>query len=54
MPVDKAISWPLSQENRKSLLAKALRARPRHLLIVDQALLRGKVLDQALLLPVGY
>jgi hypothetical protein len=54
MPVDKAISWPLSQENRKSLLAKAFRAGPRHLSILDQALLGGKVLDQALILLVGY
>ncbi|WP_462028702.1 hypothetical protein [Pseudomonas sp. RT6P73] len=51
--MDKAISWPLGQENRKSLVAEALRTGPRHFSNPDQALLGGKVFDQALILLAG-
>ena len=51
--MDKAISWPLSQENRKSLCVKALRTAPHYLSLPGQALLEGKVLDQAPILPAG-
>jgi hypothetical protein len=47
MPVDKAISWPLSQEIGKSLLAQPLRTLPRPLPTPGEAPLEGKVLDQA-------
>jgi hypothetical protein len=52
MPVDKAISWPLSQEIDKSLLAQALRTLPRPIPIPGEAPLEGKPFDQAPVLRV--
>ncbi|HJR28971.1 MAG TPA: hypothetical protein VJ889_09655 [Pseudomonas sp.] len=45
--MDKAISWPLSQEIDKSLPTQALRTLPRSIPVPDQAPLEGKVFDQA-------
>ncbi|WP_181150628.1 hypothetical protein [Pseudomonas frederiksbergensis] len=45
--MDKAISWPLSQENDKTLLAWALPMVPHPMSIPNQAPLEGKPLDQA-------
>ncbi|MEO8641640.1 hypothetical protein [Pseudomonas sp.] len=45
--MDKAISWPLSQEKSKALQIKALRVAPRPMSIPDQAPLEGKALDPA-------
>jgi hypothetical protein len=47
MPVDKAISWPLSQESSKALQVKALKMAPRSMLIPNQAPLEGKAVDPA-------
>jgi hypothetical protein len=47
MPVDKAISWPLSQENSKALQAKALKVTPRPMSIPTPAPLEGKAVHQA-------
>jgi hypothetical protein len=47
MPVDKAISWPLSQEKPNALQIKALRAAPRPMSIPNQAPLEGNAVDQA-------
>jgi hypothetical protein len=53
MPVDKAISWPLSQESRQSLQARLSRTRHCYLSRLSQALLQGKPIDQAPVLLVG-
>ncbi|MCP1441800.1 hypothetical protein J3D54_000932 [Pseudomonas sp. GGS8] len=45
--MDKAISWPLSQEMSESLLAQALRTLPRPIPIHGEAPLEGKPFDQA-------
>ncbi|WP_157214321.1 hypothetical protein [Pseudomonas sp. GM18] len=45
--MDKAISWPLSQEIDKSPLAQALRTLPRPIPIPGEAPLEGKPFDQA-------
>jgi hypothetical protein len=50
MPVDKAISWPLSQEKSKTLRVEALRAVLRARLCIDPALLKGGTIEQALFL----
>ncbi|MGG7556332.1 MULTISPECIES: hypothetical protein [Pseudomonas] len=50
--MDKAISWPLSQEIGKSLLAQALRTLPRPIPIPGEAPLEGKPFDQAPVLRV--
>jgi hypothetical protein len=47
MPVDKAISWPLSQEKSNTLQIKALRTAPRPMSIPNQALLEGNAVVQA-------
>jgi hypothetical protein len=47
MPVDKAISWPLSQEKSNALQIKALRTTPRPMSIPHQAPLEGNAVDQA-------
>jgi hypothetical protein len=52
MPVDKAISWPLSQESRKALKAKALSTRLGAVPIQTQAPVESKAVDQARFLPV--
>jgi hypothetical protein len=54
MPVDKAISWPLSQEKSNTLQIKALRAAPRPMSIPNQAPLEGKAVDQAPVLLKGF
>ncbi|CAI8768538.1 hypothetical protein ABH908_001087 [Pseudomonas frederiksbergensis] len=45
--MDKAISWPLSQEIDKSPLAQALRTLSRPIPTPKEAPLEGKVFDQA-------
>jgi hypothetical protein len=52
MPVDKAISWPLSQENSKALLAKALRTLVGDVSMPISAPLEGKAVDLALFLRI--
>jgi len=47
MPVDKAISWPFSQEIDKSLLAQALRTLPQPIPTPGEAPLEGNVFYQA-------
>jgi hypothetical protein len=47
MPVDKAISWPLSQENSIVLLAKALRTVAGDMSMPISAPLEGKAIDMA-------
>jgi hypothetical protein len=47
MPVDKAIFWPLSQENSTALQAKALKTAPCPMSIPNQAPLEGNAVDQA-------
>ncbi|WP_223484009.1 hypothetical protein [Pseudomonas sp. A-RE-19] len=48
--MDKAISWPLSQENGKTALAEALWTGPRLISIPNPAPLEGTFFDQAPLL----
>ncbi|MEO4016564.1 MULTISPECIES: hypothetical protein [Pseudomonas] len=45
--MDKAISWPLSQEKSKALQVKALKAATRPMSIPNQAPLEGNAVDQA-------
>ncbi|MHC8383847.1 hypothetical protein [Pseudomonas sp. LB3P14] len=45
--MDKAISWPLSQESSKVLQVKALKTAPRPMSIPNPAPLEGKAVDQA-------
>ncbi|MBK5397794.1 hypothetical protein JFU47_13950 [Pseudomonas sp. TH39(2020)] len=45
--MDKAISWPLSQEKSKALQIKALKGVPCPMSIPNQAPLEGKAVDQA-------
>jgi hypothetical protein len=47
MPVDKTISWSLSQEKSKALQIKALRTAPRPMSIPNLAPLEGKAVDRA-------
>ncbi|MCU1763904.1 hypothetical protein NTD84_29840 [Pseudomonas sp. 14P_8.1_Bac3] len=52
--MDKAISWPLSQENFKTLPTQALSTEPRQAASQYWAPLQGEAVDLALFLPIGF